>query len=1610
MLLKRVIKILKYLLFSCVLLFTVILAGINLPFSQQIISEKANGLLRNRNLPVSVGDVTLLLNGRVGLKKIKILNNRDTVVFAEKIEASVRLMPLLMRKVKVNSLSVQDAVVNISADSITGIPDLVTLFTSPEKQPESVEKTGKAWEINVKTVSIKNVRFKYIDSYHGIITDQTVGSLNIGFDEFSLVRKKIISSYVDISGVMGALSLSSSRCLEEDSGLPPPAWVFGTRKSVLRDIIFTIEQPDNNRLMKFSLRGGEISYAAFSLAARALSFDGIKLEEPVATIYSSPSGRDMQHGSGNLSQIEFPGNWDISGKKASIDNGSFHSFFRTDTLELIREFGPLQVKSFNTIINDIRLNRNQSGFVMSNISAGFENGFRLDNSELSLTSGSSLKSVLTAELKTASGKINLDIEAEKDLTAILNSWNSVTFSLVIKETVISAGDILLLFPGIVKKPLSNGINNLSLTINCEAGGTSDLLNIKNLSLKTSSGISFSSSGMLAGITNPQSGICSLDFALGPLSRSHLKELIVQKGLSSELPEFEPLTVTGTIADSLLAPDFRLTLESITGIIDAEGSADFSDKSYSLNMAYKVREAGLLSGIGELGQVSGRIEMEGKNFNPDIMVLDALVYLDSAEYRGYSYHDIRIVLDGEYSLYNFALNSSDPNFFSEMKGNFSLKDSSFTGEVSGLYSIDAGRLNLLGDLTLSGSLKGEVEHSRAGLNASISFGNLVLENTFKREELERMALTFHTDDYSIKGGIESDVINGEFYSAGSISTITKVFREGRFRFATILDSAEGKRIPYISALPSTKIRIESIYDPIIGLVLNDSIFSYRLVSLDIFKDSLGIATGDISVDRFSAGVTKGYGGKIHIESLPERSVIRMSADSLKYKNFALNEVLSDIYTVGDSAIYSLKANDNYGRLIYDLNGIALKKGEQVMLHSIKSQWIINGFKWDVFAGDYILVNTSNGDISANLHWKDENSSIDIYGSKPGEIKLELSKVGMKMLLLPGMEAFGYDGELTGKIEYKGNKNDEVGIQMDINQVKMGETLLGNLRIEGSYKSDTSGTKETDLQVVMNKESKINFSMLFGKEKDQKRIFADFNNIRLHSLESFVGNYVNGISGDVSGVLSLTFPGSKPILNGEVRILNTGLRVVPLNALFYINDDVLKIENSKLVFNQFTVLDSLRKRLRINGNIDMTNPSRFLADLQVTSDLLQVMNTTSKDNQGFNGSVFINSNLKITGPVKTPAISGRVVLAEGTVINYRYTEDLNVSETQKTVIFASLTEEQDTINKTKVAINTLAKSPDVEATVEINPASLFNFEISRGFDISASITGGGFLTYSLLQNSDIDLSGTYEIQQGSSQLKIPGWPRKDFIITPGTTINWDGKIDDPELKMETTSKVRGSYVNPVDNQNREVNFLVFMKLSGRLSELEILFDVKSEDQYLTTYFNTLSTDERMRQAINLLIFERVELPGQKSSSDYLSQQISQFAEYQLNQATKSATKKLDLDVSVGLDTYTRSTTSGEQTTTSLSYQVKKDMFNERGSVLLSGHSNYGGTTSQQANAVIENFIFEYAVDSSRTKFLKVYRQQNYEDLLEGEVIKSGIGFIYRKSYDRISDIWRRKKKKE
>ena len=144
MLRNRIVKVFKFLLLSLAILFALVLVTVNLPVSQRLITEKANGFFRERNLPVQVGRITLLVNGKIGLSQVQIIKNSiDTLVFAGQIRSSIRIIPLIFKNLKVNNITIRDAQVYITTDSITGTPDLVSLFT----QASNTHRKGYDQEI-----------------------------------------------------------------------------------------------------------------------------------------------------------------------------------------------------------------------------------------------------------------------------------------------------------------------------------------------------------------------------------------------------------------------------------------------------------------------------------------------------------------------------------------------------------------------------------------------------------------------------------------------------------------------------------------------------------------------------------------------------------------------------------------------------------------------------------------------------------------------------------------------------------------------------------------------------------------------------------------------------------------------------------------------------------------------------------------------------------------------------------------------------------------------------------------------------------------------------------------------------------------------------------------------------------------------------------------------------------------------------------------------------------------------------------------------------------------------------------------------------------------------
>jgi hypothetical protein len=140
----------------------------------------------------------------------------------------------------------------------------------------------------------------------------------------------------------------------------------------------------------------------------------------------------------------------------------------------------------------------------------------------------------------------MSLETGAGLTDLMRSYSSASFTLKIDNTSISSGDLMSFFQGPANNKPLKGRKDLRLELKCDVSGTADLFRINYIDLKTGKGASLGLSGVVEGIAHPSSAKCSVSFRSGPITTVHLRELLTLTGSEINIPEFDPVSIEGSV--------------------------------------------------------------------------------------------------------------------------------------------------------------------------------------------------------------------------------------------------------------------------------------------------------------------------------------------------------------------------------------------------------------------------------------------------------------------------------------------------------------------------------------------------------------------------------------------------------------------------------------------------------------------------------------------------------------------------------------------------------------------------------------------------------------------------------------------------------------------------------------------------------------------------------------------------------------------------------------------------------------------------------------------------------------------------------------------------------
>src|SRR5690606_41908921 len=98
---------------------------------------------------------------------------------------------------------------------------------------------------------------------------------------------------------------------------------------------------------------------------------------------------------------------------------------------------------------------------------------------------------------------------------------------------------------------------------------------------------------------------------------------------------------------------------------------------------------------------------------------------------------------------------------------------------------------------------------------------------------------------------------------------------------------------------------------------------------------------------------------------------------------------------------------------------------------------------------------------------------------------------------------------------------------------------------------------------------------------------------------------------------------------------------------INDErIAVLSNEGILLNTFTILDSAKNELVIDGWAHTSNFTNYKLDLDLTADNFQALNSTKQNNKLFYGQFFFDTDLHIGGTEANPKVDGSLTVNDKT----------------------------------------------------------------------------------------------------------------------------------------------------------------------------------------------------------------------------------------------------------------------------------------------------------------------------------------------------------------------------
>ncbi len=1637
-------KILGISIGALLILFIALVLFIRSPWGQGIIVDKATSYLQDKTgAEVRVGRLFITFSGNVNLEEFYISDAiGDTLVYSKNLEAGVAFLPLIQDgSIHVAKFEWEGLIARINRPENTGkfnFEYLLEAFTSSKETPitDSTAEESAPLNISLSPISLKNFDISYQDEVTGTEARLILGEFGLAIPNLDL--ENYIFGIKSISLEKTSIQYKQTKPFpaaeetDEESILP----TIQIENLNLNDILVDYENSVDQQLAQvklgelilqipeIDLPNQKVAINQISLAGSTILYHDFSIPDTLSSVPVEPDS----------AEFSWP-NWVFDLKSLSLQNNQIEYKTKDEKAQL-GVFNPevIILENLNLEANNLSLTEESASLNLDRLQFKEASGFEMKNLILATNIGNQEITVSKFYVETNRSHLSSSLELSYgSIQNLIDNPENSAFDLTISELMLDVRDSYFFDSSLSKDTLIQELAKAPFVGKISVNGDLSNLEIPNLNLAWGN-TTFVTQGSVSNVLETDSIYVDFPEIGLTTSRETLLKFVKESEVGIQFPENIAIQAQakGTFHEMIANLDLNTDLGNI---LLAANYSDINQLSFDLDMEVAELQLRTLLKNPDLDTLSMEIRIAGQGNS--IYDLTASVEsnfqtlnLYGSDYSGLQLEgamesgsgDLEIRLKDEFLDFELVSQFELDSINSKVNLNLSLNGADF-------YELGFSEKEFRARLNLEANLQGNPDDF--SLTTTLSDGSILYDQTrYPTGRLDLQAL-IRPDSTSFT--IDSKLAKGFMHANTNPEALAQALENHFLRY---LDQNDTTQIPLDQGI-IVDLELAIFEDPILNeLLLQDleQLDSGR-IQLAYFQD-LDSLTASIDFPFINYAGSQIDSLELNLKSTLENLKLDFGFQNLASGPLNMDKTLLSGVLVDSRIYFDFEAFQDEIQL-YQISSDIGVEGDSISVHIDPEILILNKNQWTVPESNrltYLNNNLDLQDFSFTRNTQELSFKKNIEGFTDENIAVLFQNFRLSTitgLLNPEETIAG--GKLNGQLVVE-NPFGAIGLmgKLQIDSLKAIGVPLGNLNLEATAKS--LGNYIIALQL---RDDGIDLDLNGGFISDESGgefdLKLDLLKAEMAKIAALSQGQILDASGFLTGTVTASGSTNDPKYQGEFQFNETSFIPAQLSTKYLLSNETIRADNDGIYFDQFTIRDTDNNTFAINGSVsttDLTNPG---FDLSLTAENFMVVNSTDKDNELLFGRGTIDADVTIKGDLNLPIVDAKLNIKENTDLTFIVPESqLDVVERNGVVIFVNKEDPDDILTSDVEETTTAFTGYDIRALLTADPKAKFTVVIDPATGDNLLISGSADLQMDINPNGRVTLSGVYEISDGHYEMSLYNLISKKFLIDPGSRITWNGDPMDASMdiraiyKVETSatelmnSQLTGSNQNTKSQYQRRLPFLVYLNVNGELLKPEISFALDMPENERgefggNVYSQVLQIneqeDELNKQVFSLLVLNRffpsTGSDGSSGGAEGIARNsASQILSSQMNALSSKLFGDSGFQLGFDLDTYEDYQSGSAQNRTDLNINAQQSLFNDRLVVQVGSQVDLEGSpqSSEQANSIIANISFEYTLTEDGRWRIKAFRKNQFESIIDGQLIVTGGGLIFNREFNEFSELWK------